>query len=243
MRMALASHMCAMSAFQEGYKILDLACGAGTCALSFAQAGCPVLAVDYDQEMLKLCRSRVTQSYLDNVVVVGCDATNLPFQEDSFDIVTGLGALHPISNRKKVLSEAYRVLKTSGQLVLGDMLIPGEVREVWEVLSVFLYGKRHSYLEYGQLQELLHNAKFQVEGYQPFRWIYSLGRDLLLSDHAPKPLQQNFIQAILDMDPMTKQALRIHELHVGCQDWVQVYDCFVLRATKFSEQSRWQFTD
>jgi len=50
---------------------------------------------------------------------------DLPFNEESFDVLTASKSLHHWSNKKKGLAESYRVLKRGGWLVVGDALIQG----------------------------------------------------------------------------------------------------------------------
>lgn len=50
-------------------------------------------------------------------------AEDLPFEDDSFDMVTAFILLHevPIPAAKKILEEAYRVCKPGGEVVIGDV--------------------------------------------------------------------------------------------------------------------------
>jgi len=49
----------------------------------------------------------------------------LRFEDNSFDLVYASLALHHWENKKQGISEAYRVLKSGGNLIIGDPLLKG----------------------------------------------------------------------------------------------------------------------
>ena len=60
------------------------------------------------------------------------DAADLPFDDASFDSSTIVAALNHIPNRRQVLREVRRVLKTDGRIVI-TMISPG-ISRVWHFL-------------------------------------------------------------------------------------------------------------
>jgi len=236
---ALADHLLELAHVTVESQVLDIACGAGTCALAFAKHAAKVYALDIKQEQVADCRAEAEKAGLSNVEVLLEDARRLPFGDQSFDLITGTGALSNIDEPEQALGEAFRVLKPDGQLALGDFLVPAQAQEVWGVLSAFRYGSRRPYLDYAQVQDLLYEARFQIVKYRPLRWIYPLALTMG-KRNLPDVLKERYYQAVLDMDPGTKQALRLHQRNGY---WVVVHDCFALVATKFEGRPLWEYED
>lgn len=55
-------------------------------------------------------------------------AEKLPFVESSFDVITASLSLHHWQDKKKGISEAFRVLRKGGYLIIGDPLLDGPLR-------------------------------------------------------------------------------------------------------------------
>ena len=106
-----------------GAKILDVATGTGKQAFAFAKRGHHVTGIDLSEAMLKVARRK---NKYNNLKLQSADATNLPFEADSFDVASVSFALHemPLSVREKVLCEMVRVVKPAGTVVVIDFGLP-----------------------------------------------------------------------------------------------------------------------
>ncbi len=105
-------------------QVLDVATGAGHTALAFAEAGAKVTASDLTPKMLETAKSYLAQQNVDNVSFVEAAAEALPFDNQSFDIVTCRIAPHHFADPKVFVKEVARVLKPSGLFLLIDNLSP-----------------------------------------------------------------------------------------------------------------------
>lgn len=222
----------------QGLKVLDIACGSGTCALAFAEEGAKVSAVDLLQEQVEAAKAEAEKRELFSVEFIQADARSLPFENETFDIVTGTGALSNFDEPAPALAEVGRVLKPNGRLALGDFLLPERAQEIWGVLSTFRYGSRRPYLDYWQVQDLLYEAQFEIVQYQPLRWVHAPRID---NWGLSEVLQERYLQAVHDMDLPTKKSLRLQTLKDG--RWGVVHDSFVLVATTFETHPRWEIRD
>lgn len=97
-----------------GKAALDLCCGPGIVTRALVDAGAATTGLDFSPAMLELAATRVPEATL-----VEGDAGALPFETDSFDIVTvGFGMPH-VPDPDRVLSEAKRVLRPSGRIAFS----------------------------------------------------------------------------------------------------------------------------
>src|SRR4030043_1925359 len=89
-------------------KILDVATGTGKQAFAFAEKGYDVTGIDLSEAMLKVANKK---NRYKNVNFQVADATNLPFEDNSFDVSGVSFALHdmPLKIREKALKEIIRV--------------------------------------------------------------------------------------------------------------------------------------
>jgi len=95
-----------------GKKLLDLGCGPATSVkyllnpitYNFSYTG-----VDISQRMLDFAKTNIPSGKF-----VKCNIENLPFENESFDFVIGLGVFHHLPSHEQGIKEAFRVLKKGG---------------------------------------------------------------------------------------------------------------------------------
>ncbi len=111
------------SGAEKGSRILDVATGTGKQAFAFAEKGYDVTGIDLSEAMLKVANNK---NRYKNVNFQVADATNLPFEDNSFDVSCISFALHdmPLTIREKVLKEMVRVTKPEGMIVVVDYALP-----------------------------------------------------------------------------------------------------------------------
>lgn len=105
---------------QEGQRVLDIAGGTGDLALAFAKkAGKTgqVVHTDINHSMLSHGRDRLTNAGVLLPTVV-CDAEQLPFENDYFDVVSVAFGLRNMTHKDQALREMNRVLKPGGKLLV-----------------------------------------------------------------------------------------------------------------------------
>lgn len=97
---------------EPGMNALDLASGTGEPAISLASRVLPgghVTALDLSRELLDVASQRAQDRKLTNISTHEADAHELPFPDDSFDLITSRFGVMFFDNR--ALLEAHRVLK------------------------------------------------------------------------------------------------------------------------------------
>ena len=167
----LARHLLAIARLNGQTKVVDIASGRGTCSITFAPNVSAVTAFDISEKQVKECNDKALDLGLSNIHAIRHDVqTPWPFEDHTVDVVTGVGALSNLDNPGLALAEARRVLKTDGQLLIGDFSIPEKVHEVWRALSSFRLNAPRPYLDYYGFLDLLYENGFEPIIYRPIRW-------------------------------------------------------------------------
>jgi ubiquinone/menaquinone biosynthesis C-methylase UbiE len=105
-------------------RVLDLGAGTGLLTLALAPHVASVTALDISAAMLDRLDAHAASEGLSNVELVAADMRSLPFDDEIFDLVVSNDAFHHLDDPAKQLaaSEARRVLRPGGRLVLCDMM-------------------------------------------------------------------------------------------------------------------------
>ena len=119
----------AIGAIPAGAVVVDVGCGAGTDLLLAARRVGPTgraIGVDMTEAMRKRAIEGAARCGLTNVEVRAGDATRLPLDDRSVDVVISNGVLNLVPDKERAVAEIARVLKPGGRAQIGDIVI-GEV--------------------------------------------------------------------------------------------------------------------
>lgn len=109
---------------QATWLVLDVSTGAGHTALTFAPRVARVTATDLTPEMLQTAQRLATERGIANIEFKPADAVALPFDDNTFDLVTSRLALHHYSDARKAIAEMARVCKPGGLVAIVDNIVP-----------------------------------------------------------------------------------------------------------------------
>jgi SAM-dependent methyltransferase len=115
---------------REGESVLDIGCGAGVDTIFAAKMTGPngkVVGIDLLPEMLQRAEENLILANLDNVTYGKASSDKLPFSDNNFDVAISNGVFNLVPDKPGALSEAFRVLKTSGRLMIADQILVGEL--------------------------------------------------------------------------------------------------------------------
>lgn len=119
---------------QAGAVVLDVGCGTGTILKGLAdKAEIVGYGIDIAENMLAEAKKKCPQMTFE---LSRCD--NMPFEDNTFDILISCMSYHHFDNRESFQKEAARVLKPGGVLYIADPRLPWLIRKtVNGVLRLF----------------------------------------------------------------------------------------------------------
>jgi SAM-dependent methyltransferase len=99
-----------------GRDVLDVGCNTGYGTMRFTPVACRVVGVDVSPRAIEAARDRAVDGRPEFVLSGGFD---LPFPDESFDLVTSFQVLEHVPDPMVFLSELARVARPGGQIVLA----------------------------------------------------------------------------------------------------------------------------
>jgi len=113
-----------------GEKVLDIGCGGGVdtliAGLALGPAG-QAVGIDATPEMIERAGQNLHDVLLANVTFLAASAEELPFTNQSFNVLISNGVFNLIPDKASALTEALRVLKPEGRLMIADQVLTGEL--------------------------------------------------------------------------------------------------------------------
>jgi len=119
---------------KKNQNFLEVGCGNGATSKYIAgKYDLNVTGTDVDSEQIQLAQKN--NDDIPNVRFLEADTTNLPFEDNDFDIILSFQVLHHISNWLDALEEIKRVLKPKGYFIYVDLVYPKWMAEIGKLFK------------------------------------------------------------------------------------------------------------
>jgi len=162
----------ALAELHEGEIVLDLGSGGGIDVLLSAQrvgATGKAYGLDMTDEMLALARENQGKAAVTNVEFLKGEIENIPLPDASVDVIISNCVINLSADKRRVLHEAFRVLKPGGRFAVSDVVVRGEIPDAVRRSMELWVGCVAGALEETEYRRLLQEAGFEKIGVEPTR--------------------------------------------------------------------------
>jgi ubiquinone/menaquinone biosynthesis C-methylase UbiE len=155
-RMKLVDKLLVDAALPSGGSALEIGCGAGFSSAHIAtKYKMRVVGTDVETHRIETARRKNGDN--DRLSFLVADATALPFEDASFDLVLSQNVFHHIPDWRAAAEEVARVIRPGGLFLLSDISGPGALMRLFSRLE-----KDHGFHEVDELITLMGNRRLEA---------------------------------------------------------------------------------
>jgi arsenite methyltransferase len=162
----------ALAQLNPGETVLDLGSGGGIDVLLSAKRVGPsgkAYGLDMTDEMLALALENKEKAGATNVEFLRGHIESIPLPSNSVDVIISNCVINLSGDKRKVLSEAFRVLKPGGRFAVSDIVTRGELPEPVRESMALWSGCVAGALDEDEFVQLLAAVGFEQPGIEPTR--------------------------------------------------------------------------
>jgi SAM-dependent methyltransferase len=158
----------ALATLSPGEVVLDLGSGGGIDVLLSARRVAPggkAYGVDMTDEMLELARENLEKAGVENAEFLKGHIEEVPLPDGHVDVVISNCVINLSTDKPKVISEAFRVLKPMGRFAVSDVVFLGSKKDLPESVlrkTEAWTGCVSGALEREEYEEILKRAGFEA---------------------------------------------------------------------------------
>jgi arsenite methyltransferase len=162
----------ALAELHEGDVVLDLGSGGGIDVLLSARRVGPTgkaYGLDMTEEMLALARANAARAGAENVEFLKGHIEQIPLPDNSVDVIISNCVINLSGDKRRVLKEAFRVLKPGGRFAVSDVVVRGDLPAAVRTSMELWVGCVAGALEEEEFLGLLREAGFTGPAIEPTR--------------------------------------------------------------------------
>jgi arsenite methyltransferase len=178
----------ALASLSPGETVLDLGSGGGIDVLLSARRVGPTgkaYGLDMTDEMLALARANARKAGATNVEFLKGDIEQIPLPDSSVDVIISNCVVNLAADKRRVLAEAFRVLKPGGRFAVSDIVVLGAMPEALRRRAELWAGCVAGALEADEFRRLLGDAGFVGASVEPTRVYRAADARAILKDLDP----------------------------------------------------------
>ncbi|MEQ1888095.1 MAG: methyltransferase domain-containing protein [Alphaproteobacteria bacterium] len=212
-------------------RMLDVACGPGMVACGFAASGVHAVGIDVTPAMIERAKQLAKKKGLQNVEWHVGAVTSLPFEDNSFDVVTCRFAFHHFPIPADAFAEMKRVCRPGGRIVVCDGYASDDPAKAaaFNAMERLRDPSTIRFLTLGELESF-----FQRENLQPAQHFYRVTYDVntLMQGSFPDPGDEILVRDMI-VRSVDGDALGLNARRDGGQVWFD-YSAVILAAQKLA---------
>lgn len=161
-----------LAELKEGEIVLDLGSGGGIDVLLSAKRVGPTgkaYGLDMTDEMLALANENKRRAQATNVEFLKGEIENVPLPDSAVDVIISNCVVNLSGDKRRVIHEAFRVLKPGGRFAISDVVVRGAVPEAVRKSMELWIGCVAGALEEQEFISMLEDAGFENASIEPTR--------------------------------------------------------------------------
>lgn len=172
--------LCGEGGYSRDISVLEIGCGTGLFTCEIAKHFQNLWAVDISQDLINVAKDRLARL---SATFAVCDAHQLPFENNKFDLILGCSVLHHL-NWNAALVEFSRVLKPGGSLRFCEPNLANPqiyLQKNWPWLKRRMGDSPDEYaFTSNQIKESLVAARFSDIEVSPFEFLHPSSPKLMI---------------------------------------------------------------
>jgi len=149
---------------KPGDTVIDLGSGAGNdCFIARSQTGATgkVIGIDFTEAMISKARANAEKLGFNNVEFRQGDIEKMPVTANAADVIVSNCVLNLVPNKKNVIAEIFRVLKSRGHFSISDIVLVGELPDNLKKAAEMYAGCVSGAIQKEEYMDLIKQAGFE----------------------------------------------------------------------------------
>jgi len=214
----------ALAQLHEGETVLDLGSGGGVDVLLSAKRVGPtgkVYGLDMTDEMLALALENKAKAGATNVEFLKGHIESIPLPSNTIDVIISNCVINLSGDKRRVLAEAFRVLKPGGRLAVSDVIVREGLPEPLRASMPLWTGCVAGALEEREFLGLLTDVGFENASIEPTRvytrddaaaLLQGTGLAPALAEQVEGKIMSGFVRATKPGKPRSKAEKAVRRL-------------------------------